>query len=94
MGASVDSNPGEAPRAYPSAWRRVVILVPVMLASTTYELNITSVSVALPQMQGTFSATHDQVSWVVTSFIVGMITMLACAGWLADRFGRKRIFVY
>ncbi len=93
MGDPSDIDTGESSRTYPSAWRRFVILLPVMLASTTYELNITSVSVALPQMQGTFSATHDQVSWVVTSFIVGMITMLACAGWLADKFGRKRIFV-
>ena len=84
-------NGPEPPPTYPSAWRRFVTLLPVMLASTTYELNITSVSVALPQMQGTFSATHDQASWVVTSFIVGMITMLACAGWLSDKFGRRPI---
>ena len=85
--------PDGAAQTYPTAWKRVIILTPIMIASTTYELNITSVAVALPRMQGTFSATHDQVSWVVTSFIVGMITMLACAGWLAERFGRKRIFL-
>ncbi|MBM3541550.1 MAG: DHA2 family efflux MFS transporter permease subunit, partial [Alphaproteobacteria bacterium] len=93
MGGPSSVSAEDTPRTYPSAWKRAVILVPVMTASTTYELNITSVSVALPQMQGTFSATHDQVSWVVTSFIVGMITMLACAGWLSDKFGRKRVFV-
>jgi MFS transporter, DHA2 family, multidrug resistance protein len=76
-----------------SAWRRLAVGPAVVGAAAAYELNITVATVALPHMQGTFAATHDQISWVVTSFIVGMTCMLACAGWLADRFGRKRVFV-
>jgi DHA2 family multidrug resistance protein len=79
--------------AAPTGFRRVAVMVATVMAATVYEINISSVTVALPHMQGTFAATHDQVSWVVTAFIVGMTVMFACAGWLADRFGRKRVFV-
>lgn len=73
--------------------RAIAVMVSVILAGTVYEINITIATVALPHMQGAFAATHDQISWVVTSFVLGMTMMLACAGWLADRFGRKRVFL-
>lgn len=79
-----------APRA---SLRGIAVMVSVILAGTVYEINITIVTVALPYMQGTFAATHDQISWVVTSFVLGMTMVLACSGWLADRFGRKRVFL-
>lgn len=80
----------QAPRA---SLRGIAVMVSVILAGTVYEINITIVTVALPYMQGTFAATHDQISWVVTSFVLGMTMVLACSGWLADRFGRKRVFL-
>ena len=52
--------------------RSIAVMVSVILAGTVYEINITIVTVALPYMQGTFAATHDQISWVVTSFVLGM----------------------
>ncbi|MGE0094884.1 MAG: DHA2 family efflux MFS transporter permease subunit [Alphaproteobacteria bacterium] len=79
-----------APRA---SLRGIAVMVSVILAGTVYEINITIATVALPHMQGTFAATHDQISWVVTSFVLGMTMVLACSGWLADRFGRKRVFL-
>ncbi len=79
-----------APRA---SLRGIALIVSVILAGTIYEINITIATVALPHMQGAFAATHDQISWVVTSFVLGMTMVLACSGWLADRFGRKRIFL-
>ena len=79
--------------AAPSGFRRYAVMVSTVMAATVYEINISSITVALPHMQGTFAATHDQVSWVVTAFIVGMTVMFACAGWLSDRFGRKQVFV-
>ena len=45
-------------------------------------------------MQGTFSATQDQISWVITSYIVASAIMIPTAGWLSTRFGRKRVFVW
>ena len=63
-----------------------------MLSSSMYSLDLTVVSVALPHMQGTFSAAPDQIAWVVTAFIVGATVTIATIGWLSSRFGRKRVF--
>ncbi|MEX0960103.1 MAG: DHA2 family efflux MFS transporter permease subunit [Burkholderiales bacterium] len=65
----------------------------VMLASLLYSMDWTIAVVALPQMQGAFSATQDQISWVITSYIVASAIMIPTAGWLSLRFGRKRVFV-
>ena len=47
----------------------------------------------MPYMQGTFSATSDQIAWVMTAFIVGGMMMNAVTGWASTRFGRKQLFV-
>ena len=65
----------------------------VMVASLLYSIDWTIAAVALPHMQGTFSATQDQVAWVITSYIVASAIMIPTSGWLADRYGRKRVFV-
>jgi DHA2 family multidrug resistance protein len=65
----------------------------VMVASLLYSIDWTIAAVALPHMQGTFSATHDQVAWVITSYIVASAIMIPTSGWLSTRYGRKRVFV-
>ena len=72
----------------------LLVTMSVMLASFLYSLDWTIVAVALPHMQGTFSATQDQISWVITSYIVAAAISLPTAGWLAARFGRKRMFLW
>jgi MFS transporter, DHA2 family, multidrug resistance protein len=74
------------------AFRRWLIILSVMIPSAVYVLDLTVVTVALPHMQGTFSATQDQISWVLTSYIVGGTIMTGCSGWLSQRFGRKEVF--
>jgi DHA2 family multidrug resistance protein len=74
--------------------RRAVTLGVIVFAAATYELNMTNAAVILPQMQGSFSATKDQISWVVTAFIVGMIMGFAWSGWCADRFGARQFFLF
>ena len=71
---------------------RPFIMATTMLASSIYSLNLTIVSISLPHMQGTFSATPDQIAWVVTAFLVGMTTMIVATGWVSRRIGRKRLF--
>jgi DHA2 family multidrug resistance protein len=71
-----------------------LITASVMLGSLLYSIDWTIGVVALPQMQGTFSATEDQISWVITSYIVASAIMIPTGGWLSTRFGRKRIFIY
>lgn len=70
-----------------------LITASVMLASLLYSIDWTIAVVALPHMQGHFTATQDQISWVITSYIVASAIMIPTGGWLSTRFGRKRVFV-
>jgi len=71
-----------------------LITISVMLASLLYSIDWTIAAVALPHMQGTFSATQDQIGWIITSYIVASAISISTSGWLSTRFGRKRVFVY
>jgi DHA2 family multidrug resistance protein len=73
--------------------RRAIIVTCAMAGSVMQTLDSTIASVALPFMQGSLSASLDQVNWVLTSYIVAAAIMTAPVGWLAARFGRKRLFV-
>ncbi len=73
--------------------KRLAITITVMLASSMYALDWTIAAVALPHMQGTFSATQDQISWVLTSYIVISAIALPTTAWLAERIGRKQLFI-
>ena len=64
-----------------------------MLATIMQALDTTIANVALPYMQGTLSASQDQINWVLTSYICAAAIMTAPVGWIANRFGRKRIFI-
>ena len=64
-----------------------------MTATIMQALDTTIANVALPYMQGSLSASLDQISWVLTSYIVAAAVMTAPVGWLADRFGRKKLFI-
>ncbi len=70
-----------------------LITIAVMLGTLMQVLDTTIANVALPNMQGTLSATQDQISWVLTSYIVGAAIMTPPTGWLAGHFGRKRIYL-
>ena len=79
--------------AAPAVVNRGLITLTMMLASGMYALDWTIAAVALPHMQGTFSTTQDQISWVLTSYIVMSAIMLPTTGWLSRRLGRKRLFL-
>ena len=72
---------------------RGAITVCVMLATIMQALDTTIANVALPYMQGSLSASQDQINWVLTSYIVAAAIMTPPTGWLAGRFGRKRLFL-
>jgi DHA2 family multidrug resistance protein len=76
----------------PTGTNRLAITLTVMLAAGLYALDWTIASVALPHMQGTFSSTQDQVSWVITSYLVVSAVMMPVTSWLAQKLGRKRLF--
>src|SRR5664279_4675112 len=73
--------------------RRLLVTVFAMTATIMQALDTTIANVALPYMQGSLSASLDQINWVLTSYIVAAAIMTAPIGWLADRFGRKRLFI-
>jgi DHA2 family multidrug resistance protein len=73
--------------------RRAIVVTCAMAGSVMQTLDSTIANVALPFMQGSLSASLDQVNWVLTSYIVAAAIMTAPVGWLAARFGRKRLFV-
>ncbi len=73
--------------------RRMLITVCAMTATIMQALDTTIANVALPYMQGSLSASLDQINWVLTSYIVASAIMTAPIGWVADRFGRKKLFV-
>src|ERR1700681_4116853 len=73
---------------------RVLITLSVMLASIMQALDNTIANVALPRIQGSLSATQDQMTWVLTSYIIAAAIMTPLSGWVAGQIGRKRVFLF
>src|SRR5271168_1844379 len=65
----------------------------VMVANVMQSLDSTIANVSLPYMQGSLSATADQITWVLTSYVIAAAIMTAPVGWLATRFGRKNLHI-
>ena len=72
---------------------RGMITISIMLATIMQALDTTIANVALPTMTGDLGASPDNINWVLTSYIVAAAIMTAPGGWIANRFGRKRIFI-
>src|SRR3954470_15065693 len=65
----------------------------IICATLLQSLDQTIANVALPYMQGSFSASYDEITWVLTSYITAAAILTAPVGWMAERFGRKRLYV-
>ena len=76
-----------------SSLQRTLILLTLTLVTMLYAMTVTIANVALPQMQGSLSATQDQIAWVVTFNIVATAAATPLAGWLAARLGRRRLMI-
>jgi DHA2 family multidrug resistance protein len=70
-----------------------LITVSVMLTTIMQALDTTIANVALPRVQGTLSATQDEMGWVLTSYIVAAAITIPLTGWLASEFGRRKVFL-
>ncbi len=77
----------------PVVANRGAITACVILAVIMQALDTTIANVALPYIQGSVSASADQINWVLTSYIVAAAVMTPPSGYLANRFGRKRILL-
>ena len=85
------ANPVAAnPETFP---HRGLITVCAMAATLMQALDSTIANVALPYMQGSLSASYEEVTWVLTSYIVAAAIMTAPVGWLSARFGQRKLFL-
>ena len=78
---------------YGSSSHKWLIALAVMLGTTLEVLDTSIVNVALPHMQGSFSASVDEIAWVLTSYLVANGIMIPMTGWISSRYGRKRYFL-
>ncbi len=82
------SDAGAAPQVNP--W---IVAVSVMLATFMEVLDTTVVNVSLPHIAGSLSASIDEATWTLTSYLVANAIILPITGWLAQTFGRKRLLM-
>jgi len=88
---STDTAAGAQPSAGVS--RKWLVAVAVMLGATLEVLDTAIINVSLPHLQGSFSASTDEITWVLTSYLVANGIMIPLTGWISARFGRKRYFL-
>src|SRR5260221_5233965 len=79
--------------SYTPVPNRGMITISIMLANIMQGVDNTIANVALPHIQGSLSASQDQIAWVLTSYIVAAAITMPLTGWLAGRFGIKWIFL-
>ncbi len=82
-----------AAAAPPAVANKGLITVSIMLATIMQVLDTTIANVALPSMQGSLGAAQDQITWVLTSYIVASAIMTPVTGWLSDRIGLRELFI-
>ena len=70
-----------------------LITVSIMLATIMQVLDTTIANVALPNMQGSLGAAQDQITWVLTSYIVAAAIKTPVTGWHSDRIGIRQLFI-
>src|SRR4029453_15949104 len=85
--------PASPPETF-SVGRRVLILIMVVMGSTLYSTTLLIASTLLPQMQGTMSATQDEIAWAMTFNILATAVATPMTGWLAGRFGRRETMTW
>ncbi|MGH7988143.1 MAG: DHA2 family efflux MFS transporter permease subunit [Candidatus Binataceae bacterium] len=84
------SSPATAEHGESGKW---LIAIAVVLAAALEVLDTTIINVSLPHMQGSFSASVDEITWILTSYLVANGIMIPMTGWIAARYGRKRYFL-
>jgi DHA2 family multidrug resistance protein len=70
-----------------------MITVSIMLATIMQALDTTIANVALPHMQGALQSSQDQITWVLTSYIVAAAIATPLTGWLCSAYGRRKVFL-
>src|SRR5678810_1361499 len=84
---------GHHAHVYDSKLAEWAVLIGSMAGVLMQALDTTIANVALPYMQGELSASRDQITWVLTSYIVAAAIFTAPVGWIASRFGKRNFFL-
>ena len=92
-GILVRQNTGSAPVEWHPSVNPWMIAASVMLATFMVVLDSSIANVALPHIAGSLSASTDESTWVLTSYLVSNGIMLPASGWIARRIGRKRLLM-
>ena len=77
----------------PAAPSLVLTTISVCLAAGMQSMDTFIAGIALPSMMGAFSAAHDEVAWVLTSFLIAVGVFTPLTAWLSRRVGRKRLLL-
>jgi len=84
---------GTAPRGQQADAVHPAIILAVVLSAILEVLDSTIVNVALPHIQSAFGATNDQITWVLTSYIVSSVVVMPLTGYMSRKFGRRRLIL-
>src|SRR5579864_1345914 len=87
---AAEATPQIAPALPSHKW---LVAIAVMVGCALEVIDSSIVNVSLPHMQGSFSASVDEIAWVLTSYIVANSIMIPMTGWISARIGRKRYFL-
>jgi DHA2 family multidrug resistance protein len=75
-------------------FERAMVLATATLTTMLVGMMLVVTSVIMPQLQGSLSATQDQVAWVITFNIIAIAVVTPMTGWFANRFGRRNVMVW
>ena len=89
-----DTSINDGPSIKLSGGRLLLLSGFIMLATIMQTLDMTIANVALPHIQSSLSAAQDQITWMLTSYVVASAIGMSLTGYLVERFGRMRVFVY
>jgi MFS transporter, DHA2 family, multidrug resistance protein len=91
MPATTETAPETASTTF---FERAMILATATMTTMLVGMMLLVTSVIMPQLQGSLSATQDQVAWVITFNIIAIAVMTPMTGWFANRFGRRNVMVW
>src|ERR1700761_9021428 len=78
---------------YDSKVAQAMVLIGSMTGVLMQALDTTIANVALPYMKGSLAASQDQITWVLTSYVIAAAIMTAPVGWMSARFGKKNFLI-
>ena len=93
MNAEATANAQASAQSWQPSHNPWIIAAAVMLATFMEVLDTSVANVALPHIAGNLSATTDEATWVLTSYLISNAIILPASGWLGNFFGRKRFLI-